>query len=116
MPYTAPLQHGNAALEVPIQLHVLELDQVVGSERDAVTRELGGPQATRARAGRRRGTTTWSRAARLTSTGERATALVTSVVLAFLAAILFLAAVAFVPAIDVPVAMVFMAAMGFIAA
>src|SRR5205807_9830596 len=41
---SARLEHGNAALELPVQLHVLELDHVVGRERDTVAGEMAGAE------------------------------------------------------------------------
>lgn len=44
MAHAARLQHVNAAIEAPFDLHVLQLDHVVGGVRDAVAGELGGAQ------------------------------------------------------------------------
>ena len=41
MPHAARLEDGDAALEATVDLHVFELDDVVGGERDAVARQLG---------------------------------------------------------------------------
>ena len=44
MPDAAYLEHGDAAFEAPVELHVLELDRVIGGERDAVAAGLGGSE------------------------------------------------------------------------
>jgi hypothetical protein len=42
--HAACLQHGNSALEASVHFYVLELDDVVGRERNPVAGELGGAQ------------------------------------------------------------------------